>query len=192
LLGDFNRTIKKRNSLLPSTGADLIVRFGVANGADYDAVINSYIDPANAALVPHNYLPELESFLAGVGIDVTSGGAAWAAFPTLPEDLQHVFVDQVFFAELKAVSIVAKAAGATGATANYQRGYQMVNTHFPPSLGYTANGLSGGVINGANERIAAGNLNLLHGTIQTQETGDISIFGPGGTAVRQPKRGPDR
>lgn len=182
LLGDFKLPVKKRNDLLSTTGANLIVMFGVGKGLDYAAVIDSYVNPANAAEVPHNYLPELASFLTRIGVSSANEEAAWAAFQALSQDLRQVFVDQVFFAELKAVGVDADAAGANGKTANYQRGYQMVNTLFPASLGYTANELSGGT-NGANQLVSTGNLNLLHGTIQTQRGGDIFIMGPGGTAV---------
>jgi hypothetical protein len=95
----------------------------------------------------------------------------------LPADLQHVFVDQVFFSELKAVGI-----DQTSGAAQFQRGYQMINTMFPSSLGYTANALGGGT-NGANHLVKTGDLNLLHGTIQTRLGGDISLFGPGGNII---------
>jgi hypothetical protein len=83
----------------------------------------------------------------------------------------------VFFAELKAVGINQQ----TGAT-QFQRGYQMINTMFPSSLGYTANALGGGT-NGANQLVETGDLNLLHGTIQTRLGGNISLFGPGGNIL---------
>ncbi|MCK9917202.1 filamentous hemagglutinin family protein [Microbacteriaceae bacterium K1510] len=182
MLGDIRSSEKKRNSLLPTTGADLIVMFGVAKGLDYAAVIDAYINPAKAALVTHNYLPELAGFLSRLGIAAADPDAAWNVFRALPQDLQQIFVNQVYFAELKAVGTDAAAADATGKTANYQRGYQMVNTLFPASLGYTANELTGGV-SGAQALVSTGNLNLLHSTIQTQRAGNISILGPGGMAV---------
>jgi len=174
----------RRNALLttpgkPPQGADVIVLFGAKFGADYQAVINTYIDPANAANVAHNYVGELQTFLVSIDQPPASNDPAtvFNAFQALPANLQHVFVDQVFFAELKAVGISEQ----TG-TVQYQRGYEMINTMFPSSLGYTANALGSGT-NGANQLVSTGDLNLLHGTIQTQQGGSVSIFGPGGSIL---------
>ncbi len=168
---------EKRNSLLPSTGASIIALAGVANGIDYAAVISTYIDPANAANVPHNYLPELETFLAGIGIATSGLDDAWAAFNKLPATLQEVFVDQVFMDELKSVGISTSSSFQKN-----QVGYQMVNTLFPASYGYTANALNGGT-NGASTLVQTGDINLLHATIQTDQGGGISLFAPGGNVL---------
>lgn len=64
----------------------------------------------------------------------------------------------------------------------YARGYDAINTLFPASLGYTANNLTGGT-NGSNEPVTTGNLDIRSSTIQTQQGGDINIFGPGGQAL---------
>jgi hypothetical protein len=182
LLGPANNP--RRNAALTAAagtrqGADIITMFGTKFGVDYKAVIDGYIDPANAAAVPHNYIPELRAFLTRVGKSVNGDDASvFAAFQALPADLQHVFVDQVFFAELKQVGIIQ----AAGAASDSQRGYRMVETMFPASLGYTANTIGGGG-NGASELVKTGDMNLLHATIQTQLGGDISIFGPGGSLI---------
>lgn len=191
LLGSISATTKKRNELLPGTGADIITMFGVANGINYNGystvdpatnqsvyhpgVIDAYIDPANAPLVAHNYIRELKDFLTRVGSPATSDAGALSIFRSLPTDLQHVFADQVFFAELKAVG-----QAPTDTAGRYQRGYEAINTMFPADFGYTQNALSGGA-NGANALKHTGDLDLLHATIQTKLGGNISIFGPGGT-----------
>ncbi|QQO17699.1 filamentous hemagglutinin family protein [Bradyrhizobium diazoefficiens] len=191
LLGPANAIAKKRNEQLPGTGADIITMFGVANGINYDGystvdqatnqsvyhpgVIGTYIDPANASRVDHNYISELKDFLVNIGRPAGSDAEAWSIFQALPKDLQHVFADKVFFAELKAVG---KAQSAT--SGNYQRGYEAINTMFPSDFGYTKNTLGGGT-NGANALKHTGDLDLLHATIQTRLGGDVSIFGPGGT-----------
>jgi filamentous hemagglutinin family protein len=188
-VGIYNRSLlgpqsnPRRNALLTQAagttqGADIITMFGTKFGVDYQAVIDAYIDPANAAGAAHNYIAELQAFLSRIGkpASATDAASVFAAFRALPADLQHVFVDQVFFAELKAVGI-AQLNGETKA----QRGYKMINTMFPSSLGYTANALEGGSgSNGANQVVKTGDLDLLHSTIQTRLGGDISIFGPGG------------
>jgi filamentous hemagglutinin family protein len=160
-------------------GADIITMFGTKFGINYKAVVDGYIDPANASAVPHNYISDLRAFLARIG-EPSSGDDAsvFAAFQALPADLQHVFVDQVFFTELKAVGI-AQAAGTVSDT---QRGYRMIETMFPASFGYTANTLGGGG-NGASQLVKTGDMNLLHATVQTRLGGDISIFGPGGNII---------
>jgi hypothetical protein len=191
LLGSFTAITKKRNELLPGTGADIITMFGTANGINYNGystvdpvtnqsvlhpgVIDTYINPDNAANVTHNYISELKDFLTRIGKSFASDADAWSVFQSLPKDLQHVFADQVFFAELKAVG-----QAQTGSSGRYQRGYEAINTMFPADFGYTQNTLGGGS-NGANTLVHTGDLDLLHATIQTKLGGDISIFGPGGT-----------
>lgn len=185
LLGPSNNP--RRNALLRQPagtpqGADIITLFGTKFGVDYQAVIDAYINPANATNVDHNYIAELQAFLAQVGkpVSATDTAIVFAAFKALPADLQHVFVDKVFFAELQAVGISVQ-----GGAAPFQRGYKVINTMFPSSLGYTANALGGGS-NGANQLVKTGDLNLLHSTIQTQLGGDISLFGPGGNIIVGP------
>ncbi|ABD88542.1 filamentous haemagglutinin family protein [Rhodopseudomonas palustris] len=188
LLGPYENP--RRNALLTEAagtaqGADIVVLFGAKYGADYQAVVDTYINPANAAKVAYNYLGELRDFLARVGIATTSTQDAWNKFtnadklavPPVSQDLRQIFVDKVFFAELKAVGI-SEQAGVT----QHQRGYEVINTLFPASLGYTANALGDG-ISGTSERVWTGDLNLLHSTIQTKLGGDISIFGPGGNVI---------
>lgn len=181
LLGPSNNP--RRNSLLTQTaatsqGADIITMFGTKFGVDYRAVIDAYVNPAKATGVAHKYIPELQAFLSQIGKPAsgTDDASVFAAFLALPADLQQVFVDQVFFAELKAVGI-AQLNGQTNAL----RGYEMINTMFPASLGYTANSLEGGSgSNGANQLVKTGDLNLVHSTTQSRLGGNISIFGPGG------------
>lgn len=117
----------------------------------------------------------LGSFLLRIGLGPTDQSNVWATFSALSKDLQHVFADQVFFAELKAVG-----QAQTDTSGRYQRGYEAINTMFPADFGYTQNALGGGT-NGANALKHTGDLDLLHATIQTKLGGDISIFGPGGT-----------
>lgn len=190
LLGAFSASTKKRNELVSGIGADLIVLFGVSNGINYDGyvstdpvtlqaayhpgVISTYIDPANASKVVHNYSGELKDFLKRIGKPATTDAAAWSIFQSLPKDLQHVFADQVFFAELKAVG-----KAQTGTSGQYQRGYEAINTMFPADFGYTQNALNGGA-NGASVQKHTGDLDMLHASLQTRLGGDISIFGPGG------------
>ena len=156
------------NAVTQSGGATIVALFGVGKGANYDGVVAQYINPA----VSSNYLSLLQNFLSEVGITTSSPTDAWSKWGTLSAQLQHIFVDKVFFAQL-----------ATATSTQAQRGYDIVNTMFPASApyGYTANNLSGGT-NGAplDQLVKTGNLDLLHSTIQTEQGGDILIFGPGG------------
>lgn len=182
LLGSYKPVAKKRNELLSSSGASIITLFGVKYGIDYQSVIDAYVNPGIASGVAHKYTGELQKFLASIGIIAKDAADAWAKFQSLPanlpqgKDLQQVFVDQVFFAELKAV-------GTPGSYAFNKPsfGYQMIETMFPASLGYTQNAVTGA--GGASTLVHTGNLNLLHSTIQTQHGGDISLFGPGGSIL---------
>ncbi|MFK4655704.1 filamentous hemagglutinin family protein [Bradyrhizobium japonicum] len=184
LLGPANNP--RRNAVLTDVagtkqGADIITMFGTKFGIDYAAVAASYIDPANANSVKHNYVSELRSFLSRIGkpaSDSDTDASVFAAFQALPADLQHVFIDQVFFAELKAVGIGQK----DGTSSDTQRGYRMIEAMFPARLGYTANVLGSGS-NGASQLVKTGDMNLLHATVQTQLGGDISMFGPGGNII---------
>lgn len=184
LLGPANNP--RRNAALTDAagtkqGADIITMFGTKFGIDYAAVAASYIDPANAGSVKHNYVSDLRSFLSRIGkpaSDSDSDASVFAALQALPTDLQHVFIDQVFFAELKAVGIDQKG----GTSSDTQRGYRMIETMFPARLGYTANVLGSGS-NGASQLVKIGDMNLLHATVQTQLGGDISMFGPGGNII---------
>src|SRR5262249_40883224 len=85
------------NELLGTSGANLIALLGVSKGINYQGVFDIYVNPANTANVPHNYLGELQAFLARIG--KTAGADPLATFAALPANLQHVFLDQVFFAE---------------------------------------------------------------------------------------------
>ncbi|OAF02723.1 hypothetical protein AYJ54_25965 [Bradyrhizobium centrolobii] len=253
LLGPANNP--RRNAELTEAagtkqGADIITLFGTKFGVNYQAVVDAYINPANAAGVDHNYAfntdalrsylksdtvynylttkagrdalsrnninvgadgnpqvidrnklnsyidqlstpwpffagvvsPEVQrgfvdlgSFLLRFGLLPLDQASAWAAFQALSPDLQHIFVDQVFFGELKTVGIIQ----AAGTSSDYQRGYKIINAMFPAEWGYTKNALDGGS-NGANQLVKTGDMNLLHATVQTKLGGDISIFGPGG------------
>lgn len=134
---------------------------------------------------------KLDSFigvLAQTGLD-----AVWSFFRTTlsapiqasffdvstsPQPIVSVRLDQLFFAELKAVGVAQAAQTASDS----QRGYRMIETMFPASLGYTQNALDGGP-GGAGQLVKTGDLNLLHGTIQTKLGGDVSVFGPGGNII---------
>lgn len=172
------------NPYLPIGGAAVSVLFGVGPGIDQAAFVKAYIDPANAGAMAPSSAAALLAFVSQY--ETGAGNAAnapqtvdqaWAIFQTLPANQQRRLVQQVF----------TNILDATGKDYNdpnspffhqYARGYQAINTLFPASLGYTAN--ASGASNGANQLIHTGDLDLRGSTIQTQQGGDIAVFGPGG------------
>ncbi len=102
---------------------------------------------------------------------------AYQAFVGLSELTQQVFLNQIYFNELRQTAVKDGPSYL-----QYARGYEAVNTLFPASYGYTANNLGGGS-NGANAPVVTGNLDLRLATIQTEYGGDIDIFGPGGRVL---------
>jgi filamentous hemagglutinin family protein len=195
------------NPWLPQKSADLFIEFGVANGHDFAALAEAYVDPANLATMPDylfaqvtdevglstpdrtkpTYGPILIKWMqanaAGVlthlygSLDVTYQ-QAYAAFETLPQlDQRRFLLHEVYFNELAQTSIPTSPSYL-----QYARGYRAVNTLFPASLGYTLNNLSGGA-NGASTPVHTGDLDLRLATIQTDQGGDVTILGPGGRVL---------
>jgi len=172
------------NPYLPAGGASANVLFGVGPGIDQAAFINQYINPANAGAVTPSSTAALIAFVDQY--EIASGNAAnapqtadqaWTIFQTLPAAQQQLLVQQVFAGILNATGNDYNNPGSPF-NLQYSRGYQAINTLFPASLGYTANGL--GSTNGANQLIHTGDLDMRGATIQTQQGGNIAIFGPGG------------
>ncbi|HEY2446612.1 MAG TPA: filamentous hemagglutinin family protein [Rhizomicrobium sp.] len=195
------------NPWLAPVGANLYVEFGVGPGADYAALRNYYLDPANLANLPGYlfqqvaspsgnevpdrsapiYAPVLIQWMQQNAASVLKSDyhttkvtyqQAYQAFVTLPELQQRVFLlDNVYYNELIQTSI------PTGPSYQvYSRGYIAVNLLFPASLGYTQNNLSGGS-NGANTLVQTGNLDLRLSAIETMWGGNIYILGPGGRVL---------
>jgi hypothetical protein len=102
---------------------------------------------------------------------------AYDAFLSLPALRQRLFlINEVYFDELRAPSIKDGVSYL-----KYSRGYNAVNTLFPASMGYTANGLEGGANDGAI--VHTGNLDLRLAAIETVNGGNINILGPGGRVL---------
>jgi len=193
------------NPWLAPAGANLDIQFGIAKGADFTALRETYLDPANLAKFPdylfvqtedeHGaivtdrtkpiYGPLLVAWMqanAGGALDVAFGttkvdyAQAYQAFTGLSPLRQRTFLQQIYFNELTVTSTPGPSFQ------KYSRGYTAVNTLFPAALGYTANDLTGGS-NGANLLVQTGDLDLRLATIQTARGGDISILGPGGRVL---------
>jgi Filamentous haemagglutinin family outer membrane protein len=181
------------NPYLPHQSANVQVLFGVGPGVDNAAFIASYVAPG-ANIPGIDTTPDLIAFMEqydeGLGIDTglvtnnkvtLNADQAWQQFQALPPAVQQLFNEQILFKVLTAVGqdyhdVSSPYAG------QYARGYQAINTLFPASNGYTANGLNGGA-NGASQLVTTGNLDIRSTTIQTRQGGNVSILGPGGQAL---------
>jgi filamentous hemagglutinin family protein len=184
------------NPELPHKSASIQVLFGVGPGIDDTDFIAAYINPAASAAGIPSTTPALIAFMeqynAGQIVDTglvaqqlpikaLTATEAWTQFQALPAYVQQLFVGQVFFSILTDVGNDFNNP-ASPFSNQYARGFQAINTLFPASLGYTANDLTGGG-NGANAPVQTGNLDIRSTTIQTQQGGNVSIFGPGGQAL---------
>uniref|UniRef100_Q07KX9 Filamentous haemagglutinin family outer membrane protein n=1 Tax=Rhodopseudomonas palustris (strain BisA53) TaxID=316055 RepID=Q07KX9_RHOP5 len=169
-------------------GADLYVMFGLgAIGADYTALRDRYVDPANgAALTWGGYGTQLvqwmrtrhaAALLAAYGTTAVNDSQAYEAFTALSALEQRIFLlSEVYFNELEQVGVITSPSYQ-----KYSRGYEAVNTLFPAANGFTANGLEGGAVETA--RVHTGNLDLRLATLQTTRGGDIRLLGPGGDII---------
>lgn len=184
------------NPWLPAQGASVYASFGTAPGMDRATFIASYIDPVTvkpgglddggASLVDF-----VEGYDAGLQVDTGlvkdnvrpnyDVAQAWARFKTLSDDVQGIFVQKTLFRILAQVGKDYNDSKSPFA-GQYARGYAALNALFPAKLGYTANGLTGGE-NGASNQVHTGDLDIRGSTIQTQYGGDVSILGPGGSAL---------
>ncbi|MCC8539489.1 filamentous hemagglutinin family protein [Xanthomonas axonopodis pv. poinsettiicola] len=197
--GGIRTTGNRSNTGLPGDGADLVVRYGVANGEDADALAAQYLDPASAQSTatyqqwllaftrlhatdaPAAGTPAIaaaERALATPPASLSTPAEAWQAFSQLPASTRRLLTERVFLDVLKQVG----EGYATPSSADFQkyaRGYAAIDLLFPSRLGYTRNNLDGGA-NGASVRNLTGTLDMRGSTLQTERGGDIRVLGPGG------------
>ncbi len=183
------------NPYLPHESANVQVLFGVGKGIDNAAFIADYVAPG--ASIPGidtttDLIAFMEQYDAGHGIDTgltkdntqvtLTGDQAWQQFQALPVAVQQLFDEQILF---KVLTVVGQNFHDPSSpfVGQYSRGYQAINTLFPASLGYTANGLAGGDNGASGSPIQTGNLDIRSTTIQTQQGGNVNILGPGGAAL---------
>lgn len=176
-----------------TSGADLVVRYGVANGEDADALAALYLDPGSAQSTG-TYRQWLVDFVqqhaqdasasespaqqAATTQDTPTSAEAWRQFAQLPSATRRLLSERVFLDVLKQVG-EGYANPASPDFQKYARGYAAIEALFPARLGYTRNNLEGGA-NGAAARSITGTLDMRGSTLQTQAGGDIRILGPGG------------
>lgn len=150
------------NPWLDPKSADLYVLFGVAPGADFAALRETYVNPANTGALNGDlfeqtvdqfgnrtpdrsrpiYSPVLiqwmqeqqpAALLAAFGTTAVTAAQAYQVFAALPDLVQRRFLlDKVYFNEL-----AAPARPDGDSYLQYSRGYLAVETLFNPALGYT-------------------------------------------------------
>jgi filamentous hemagglutinin family protein len=151
------------NPWLAPKSADIYAFFGVANGMDFDALRERYLNPANFDALPGDlfeqkddgfgnespdrtkpiYAPVLVAWmkanhsaalLAAYGTSDVTIDQAYSAFAALPTLVQRRFLlDEVYFDELAAPSDPAGTSFQ-----QYARGYLAVETLFSSERGYSA------------------------------------------------------
>src|SRR6201999_2177532 len=161
-----NQFATSTNDQLPRQGANIVAEFGVAKDADYASMIKTYINP-DTSTSSRNYLPALVLYLQTLGYPAMSEDDAWATFNKLSDTLQDIFVDQVFFSELR---VPGDAKGCC--FKDYDIGYNAIETLYPATEGYTDNFKNGSAI---ADTIQTGNLDLLHATIKTLQSGTHTL-----------------
>ncbi|WP_456668201.1 filamentous haemagglutinin family protein [Bradyrhizobium sp. USDA 3240] len=157
------------NPLLPATGASIGIAVGTgANGPDTTAFIHLYFDPRNTDTTTQGYLAQLTSYMSGIEGIALSRDQALADFRNLVPAAQLPFIEQVYFAELRAGGEAAANGHGAGGK-GYDRAYRAIQTLFP-----------GSVIGGTTTAYA-GNLSLFQlARVRTEQGGSINILAPGG------------
>jgi len=157
------------NPLLPSTGASIGVAVGVgANGPDTAAFVSLYLDPRNADTTTQGYLTQLTDYMSRIEGVALDRDRALADFRLLTPVAQLPFIEQVYFAELRAGGQAAANGNGAGGK-GYDRAYRAIQTLFP-----------GSVIGGTTTAYQ-GNLSLYQlARIRTEHGGAINIMAPGG------------
>jgi filamentous hemagglutinin len=172
------------NPYLPEQGADIMVQPGAAAVADYNGILNAYVDPASQ--YSNTYLPQLTQYMQQrAGNNSLASGQALADFKLLDRQSQTAFINQVFFAELKAGG--RDAIDPTGsAFGDYSRSERAILRMFPE---FTTNqnllSQAGSIMkdfgNIASEQIThPGDLNLFYSQIRSERGGKIELLVPGG------------
>lgn len=172
------------NPYLSEHGADIMVQPGAAAVADYNGILNAYVEPSSQ--YSSVYLPLLSEYMQALtGDNSLTASQALADFKLLDRQAQTAFINQVFFAELKAGGL--DAINATSQTfGDYSRSERAILQMFPTfttnqNLISQAGSIMGGFGDIANEQVThAGDLSLFYSQIRSERGGRIELLVPGG------------
>jgi len=147
------------NPALPDErGADLLFLAGLANQPDLPGFIRDFLQPGEAGSLTEHQQALLQFMRARSGDPALDYPAALSSFKALPDEDQLPLVTNVLF---QALAAAGRKAAKSGALADYQPGFDAIQTLFPGE-GYR------------------GDVSLFFSRIQTLAGGNIGILAPGG------------
>lgn len=186
LLSIGNTSTTFNNPFLPEQGADILVQPGAAAIANYDGVLNTYVDPQSQ--YSSLYLPKLTQYMQQrTGNSSLTDSEALTSFKLLDRQSQTAFINDVFYSELKAGGL--DALNLEASRGDYSRSHRAILTMFPTfAKTETTQSLlakSGSIMNDfakiANEEITnPGNLSLFYSQVKSERGGRIELLVPGG------------
>ncbi|OQW68939.1 MAG: hypothetical protein BVN34_05295 [Proteobacteria bacterium ST_bin12] len=175
------------NPFLPAQGADLFVQAGAAAVADFEGILNTYVDPSSIYSII--YLPQLTQLIrTRTGDSSIDGAQALTAFRQLDKESQTGFINSVYFAELRAGGRDALDVN-NSSFGDYSRSQRAILTMFPtfaqPETTQSLLASTGSIMNGfesiGNEEVSnPGDLSLFYSQIRSESGGAIEILVPGG------------
>ena len=182
------------NPYLPHASADINLLYGIGPGVATADFIARYVDATPAGV--ESLIPDLVAFMerriAGRAVETgyaqdkvtvqLTADEARRLFDQEPDYVQRQFVSGALFKVLAQVGADYNDRSSPY-FGQYARGYAAIDTLFPAGLGYTANGSGQGGLNGAQNTVDTGDLDIRSTTIQTQQGGDVTVLGPGGQAL---------
>ncbi len=175
------------NPFLPTQGADLLVQAGAAAVADFEGILNAYLDPSS--IYSSIYLPQLTQLIrTRTGDSSIDSTQALTAFRQLDKESQTGFINSVYFAELRAGGRDALDVN-NSSFGDYSRSQRATLTMFPtfaqPETTQSLLASTGSIMNGferiGNEEVSnPGDLSLFYSQIRSESGGAIEILVPGG------------
>ena len=165
------KTVKINSALSGTSAADVIVLAGTANGVDYAGFAAAYLDPANGQGVVRTYLAELRKYMDGLDgakYAALSDAELYAAFQALSLLKREIFLDQVYFTELKETGIDYNDSSSTRYR-SYDRGYEAVSLLFPTDPTTLTSAQRGDIV-------------LAGKQVETEADASITLLAPYGSA----------
>ncbi|AFT71426.1 Filamentous hemagglutinin-like protein [Alloalcanivorax dieselolei B5] len=179
-------------------GADIVVNAGMGeSGPDYQALIDTYLDPANLAdpdqplgdqpdKVAKTYEEELETWLLSrYGEAVLNDTDALSYFQSLAPEQQRIFLREVYYAELREGGREFNEADGPR-YGSYLRGRRMIETLLPEMDSEAGtSGYDGDFTMFTTQETDAINGNVIErsGLLRTEGGGTIQMLVPGGDLI---------